>query len=132
MIADSPFVLCTRHFMGSIAVDEVDCKASSLCSGFPFIVSAKGQVYLWKGKGSTPEEVGVARLVAFDMSAGEVQEIDEGGEPELFFEILDGSSEDRASADYWHLKPAHPSYATRLFRIDLESRAKVGFTIGPI
>lgn len=107
-------------------MDEVDCKASSLCSGFPFIVSAKGQVFLWKGKGSTAEEVGVARLVAFDMSRGELQEIDEDSEPEMFFDILDGSSEDRASADYWHLKPAHSSYNTRLFRIDLESRAKVG------
>lgn len=106
-------------------LDEVDCKASSLCSGFPFVVSAKGQVFLWKGRGSTAEEVGVARLVAFDMSGGEVQEIDESGEPDIFFDILDGSSEDRASADYWHLKPAHKSYSTRLFRIDLESRAKV-------
>lgn len=121
-------MLCTRHFMGNIALDEVDCKASSLCSGFPFIVSAKGQIFLWKGKGSTGEEVGVARLVAYDMSADEVQEIDEDGEPDMFFEILDGSSEDRAAADYWHLKPSHNSYSTRLFRIDLESRAKVGFS----
>lgn len=119
-------MLCTRHCMGSVVLDEVDCKASSLCSGFPFIVSAQSQVFLWKGKGSTAEEVGVARLVAFDMSAGDIQEIDEDSEPDMFFEILDGSSEDRAAADYWHLKPSHKSYSTRLFRIDLESRAKVG------
>lgn len=125
MITEYPFVLCARHFMGSIAVDEVDCRASSLCSGFPFIVSAKGRVFLWKGKGSTVEEIGVARLVASEMSKGEVQEIDENSEPDMFFDILDGSSEDRASADYWHLKPAHTSYNTRLFRIDLESHAKV-------
>ncbi|KAH0614048.1 uncharacterized protein H6S33_005934 [Morchella sextelata] len=125
MITENPFVLCARHFMGSIAVDEVDCRASSLCSGFPFIVSAKGRVFLWKGKGSTAEEIGVARLVASEMSKGEVQEIDENSEPDMFFDILDGSSEDRASADYWHLKPAHTSYNTRLFRIDLESHAKV-------
>lgn len=125
MITENPFVLCARHFMGSIAVDEVDCKASSLCSGFPFIVSAKGQVFLWKGKGSTTEEIGVAQLVASEMSKGEFQEIDENNEPEMFFDILDGSSEDRASADYWHLKPAYSSYNTRLFRIDLESNTKV-------
>jgi hypothetical protein len=111
--------------MGNIVFDEVNFKASSLCSGFPFIISLKGKIFLWKGKGSTPEELGVARLIAYDTPGGEVQEIEENKESAMFFDMMDGDAEDRACAHYWHLKSSHKSYATRLFRVDLHSRSKV-------
>ncbi|RPB06167.1 hypothetical protein L873DRAFT_1851083, partial [Choiromyces venosus 120613-1] len=120
-----PYALCGRSCSGNIAFDEVDCSVSSLCSGFPFIVSAKGNVFLWKGKGSTVEELGVARLIAYGMPECEVQEIEEGKEPEIFFDAVEGSAEDRASADYWHLKPSYRSYSTRLHKVDLNSKSKL-------
>lgn len=104
--------------------DEVTFKASSLCSGFPFIISLKGKIFLWKGKGSTPEELGVARLIAYDTPGGDVQEIEDNKEPAGFFDMMEGGAEDRSLADYWCLKPSYKSYATRLFKVDLHSRSK--------
>ena len=122
--ADSSFILCGRNCFGGVAFDEVDMGVSSLCSGFPFIVSRKGGVHLWKGKGATPEEIGVARLVGFEISGGEVKEFTEGDEPDAFFDALGGYSE-IISADYWHLKPSCKKYAARLFKIDLQAQSKV-------
>ncbi|KAF8245365.1 hypothetical protein K440DRAFT_646308 [Wilcoxina mikolae CBS 423.85] len=122
--ADSSFMLCGRNCFGGVAFDEVDMGVSTLCSGFPYIVSRKGGVYLWKGKGATPEEIGVARLVGFEISGGEVKEFAEGDEPDAFFDALGGYSE-IMSADYWHLKPSCKKYAARLFKIDLQTQSKV-------
>jgi hypothetical protein len=121
---DSSFMLCGRSCFGAIAFDEVDMKVSSLCSGFPFIVTWKGGVYLWKGKGATSEEIGLARLVGFENAGGEVKEYNEGEESDAFFSAL-GEYSDRKSADYWHLRPSCKKYAARLFRIDLQAPSKV-------
>lgn len=121
---DNSYMLCGRNCFGGIAFDEVDMEVASLCSGFPFIVCRKGGVYLWKGKGATLEEVGIARLVAFGISGGEVKEFAEDDEPDAFFDALGGYSEFK-SADYWHLRPSSKKYAARLFRIDLDSHTKV-------
>ena len=120
------FMLCGRNCHSGIAFDEIDMNALSLCSGFPYIISHKGAVCLWKGKGATPEEIGVARLVGFEISGGEVKEYAEGEESDGFFDAI-GGFEERSSADYWHLRPSCKKYAARLFRIDLHSLAKVCF-----
>lgn len=117
-------MLCGRKCFGGVAFDEVDMRVASLCSGFPFIVSRKGGVYLWKGKGATPDEIGVARLVGFEISGGEVKEFAEGDEPDSFFTALGGYAE-ITSAHYWHLRPVCRKYAARLFRMDLQTQAKV-------
>ena len=117
-------MLCGRNCFGGVAFDEVDMQVSSLCSGFPFILSRKGGVYLWKGKGATADEIGVARLVGFELSGGEVKECAEGDEPDEFFDALGGYAE-IVSADYWHLRPASKRYAARLYKVDLQSPSKV-------
>jgi hypothetical protein len=122
--ADSSYMLCGRSCPGGVAFDEVDMQVSSLCSGFSYVVCRKGGVYIWKGKGATQAEIGVARLVGFEISGGEVNECTEGDEPDAFFDALGGYSEFK-SADYWHLRPSSKRYATRLFRIDLQARSKV-------
>lgn len=99
-------------------------RVASLCSGFPFIVSHKRAVYLWKGRGATPDEIGVARLVGFEISGREAKEFAEGDEPDDFFTALGGYAE-TTSADYWHLKPVSRKYAARLFKMDLQTQAKV-------
>ena len=125
--AAATYMLCGRRHMGQIAFDEVPFSASSLCSGFPFIVSAtSGRLYLWKGKGSSADELGCARLIGMDLGlTGEIEEIDEGKEPDAFWRAFPTpSSKCSNSATHWPLKAASDKYATRLFRVELESRPK--------
>ena len=122
------YLLCGRQHVGQIAFDEVDFSPRSLCKGFPYIMSARsGKVYLWKGSGSGADELGCARLIGMDLGlTGEIEEIDEGREPEAFWQSFPGGKQDAgtvdgASAGHWHLKPSCEKYTTRLFRIDVEA-----------
>lgn len=124
--ATATYMLCGRRHVGQIAFDEVDFSASSLCKGFPFIVSARfGKLYLWKGSGASADELGCARLIGMDLGlTGEIEEVDEGQEPNAFWESLPGGSRDFTAAgnlQYWHSKPSCEKYATRLFDIDVEA-----------
>ncbi|KAI5784834.1 hypothetical protein FPQ18DRAFT_394942 [Pyronema domesticum] len=129
---DASYMLCGRKCFGGFAFDEVDLKVLSLASGFPFIVRHQGAVFLWKGKGATPEEIGVARLVGVEISGGEVKECAEGDEPDNFFTDALSVPEEKLeksrrvkSANYWAQKPSCKKYSARLFKIDLQSAAKV-------
>lgn len=116
------YMLCGRKHLGQMAFDEVDYSLRNLCSGFPFVVSAPfGKLYLWKGKGSGPEETGAARLISMDLGlTGEFEEVEEGQEPESFFDVFAGSKETNPlmTSDYWQLKPKYDHYRTRLLRVD--------------
>ncbi|KAJ5167286.1 uncharacterized protein N7482_006067 [Penicillium canariense] len=118
------YMLCGRKHMGQMALDEVDYSLRNLCSGFPFVISAPfGKLYLWKGRGSGPEETGAARLISMDLGlTGEFEEVDEGQEPEYFFEDFAGAREGNRllSSDYWRLKPKYDHFRTRLLRVDHE------------
>ncbi|KAJ5578525.1 uncharacterized protein N7459_007489 [Penicillium hispanicum] len=122
--SSSLYMLCGRKHLGQMAFDEVDYSLRSLCTGFPFVISAPfGKQYLWKGKGSGPEETGAARLISMDLGlTGEFEEVDEGQEPEEFFEILTGSREANPlmSSDFWQLKAKYNHFGTRLLRVDHE------------
>ncbi|KAJ6110959.1 hypothetical protein N7486_003194 [Penicillium sp. IBT 16267x] len=122
--SSSLYMLCGRKHLGQMAFDEVDYSLRNLCSGFPFVISAPfGKLYLWKGKGSGPEETGAARLISMDLGlTGEFEEVTEGEEPENFFDDFAGSNEANAllTSDYWQLKPKFDHYRTRLLRIDHE------------
>ena len=122
------YILCGRSHAGQIAFDEVDFEARSLCSGFPFLISAQfGKLYLWKGLGSGADELGCSRLIGMDLGlTGEIEEVDEGSEPDTFWESLPGGkprsipmAEDGVP-HHWHLKPSCDRYSTRLFRVDVE------------
>ena len=125
------YMVCGRRHVGQIAFDEVDFSARSLCSGFPYIISARfGKLYLWKGNGSGADELGCARLIGMDLGlTGEIEEVDEGYESDAFWESLPGGKlQDELKtlkAQHWHLKPSCEKYTTRLFSIDVEpSRPK--------
>ena len=139
--ADTPsssgatYMLCGRRHVGQIAFDEVDFHPRSLCPGFPYIVSARfGKLYLWKGCGSSVDETGCARLIGMDLGlTGEIEEIDEGKEPDSFWEAFPGGeprdslTSTSTQAQNWHLKPSCEKYTTRLFSVDLEApKSKFG------
>lgn len=112
-------MFCGRRFLGQVAFDEVDFAPSSLCSGFPYLITQQGKCYLWKGKGSDVDELGCARLVGMDLSLmGELEEIEEGSEPESFWKDIfggEGPGVRPMSADHWRLKPNYEKYCGRLF-----------------
>lgn len=122
------YMLCGRSHAGQIAFDEVDFDTRSLCSGFPFLISARfGKLYLWKGFGSGADELGCARLIGMDLGlTGEIEEVDEGSEPDTFWESLPGSkprcitTAEDGMPHNWHLKPSCDKYSTRLFSVDVE------------
>ena len=110
--------------MGEMTFDEVDYSLRNLCSGFPYVVSAPfGKLYLWKGKGSGPEETGAARLIGMDLGlTGEFEEVTEGEEPDDFFDVFAGPREaaPHMCQDYWKLKPKYNHFGMRLLRVDHE------------
>ncbi|KAK1779265.1 hypothetical protein QBC45DRAFT_326581 [Copromyces sp. CBS 386.78] len=112
-------MFCGRRFLGQVAFDEVDFAPSSLCSGFPYLITQQGKCHLWKGKGSDVDELGCARLVGMDLSLmGELEEIEEGSEPESFWKDIfggEGPGVRPMSADHWRLKPNYEKYCGRLF-----------------
>lgn len=125
------FMLCGRKHLGQMVFDEVNLSPRNLCTGFPFVISAMfGKLYLWKGKGSSAEEIGAARLIGMDLGlTGEFEEVSEGEEPESFFEVFPPYAEtgDYMDSDYWRLKPNHDCFRLRLLRIDHELGQRTGF-----
>lgn len=118
------YMLCGRKHLGEMTFDEVDYSLRNLCSGFPYVVSAPfGKLYLWKGKGSGPEETGAARLIGMDLGlTGEFEEVTEGEEPEDFFDVFAGPREaaPHMCQYHWQLKPKYNHFGTRLLRVDHE------------
>ncbi|GAB1212231.1 hypothetical protein ATERTT37_001363 [Aspergillus terreus] len=125
------FMLCGRKHLGQMVFDEVDFSRRNLCSGYPFVISAMfGKLYLWKGKGSSAEEVGAARLISMDLGlTGEFEEVAESDEPDTFFDAFthDGEKGDYMRSDYWPLKPNHEHFRLRLLRVDHELGQRSGF-----
>ena len=128
----APAMFCGRRYMGQVAFDEVDFAASSLCSGFPFLIARQGTCYLWKGKGSNVDELSCARLIGMDLALmGELAEIEDGKESANFWSVFgDGGSTagpagKPGSADHWRLKPRYERYAGRLFHSDATHRDQV-------
>ena len=134
---NSTYMLCGRKHVGQIAFDEVPFTAGSLCSGFPYIISAPfGKLYLWKGKGSGHDELGCARLIGMDLGlTGEIEEVEEGNESEDFWNAFPNRKKLLApfGDSYWHLKPSCENINTRLFVIDVETpppKSSSGLTFG--
>ena len=126
------YMLCGRKHLKQMVFDEVDFARRSLCSGFPFVISAPfGKLYLWKGKGSSAEEIGAARLIGMDLGlTGEFEEVMEGEEPESFFEIFNyRDTEDYLRSDDWQLKPNHDRFCCRLLHVNHELGQRSGFWI---
>lgn len=124
----APNMLCGRRYLGQIAFDEVDFSPSSLCSGFPYLITQQGKCYLWKGQGSDVDELSCARLIGMDLALmGELIEVEDGSEPVEFWNIFNGGSK-AGSADHWRLKPNYDKYCGRLFCSDATHRQQVRCT----
>ncbi|WDK16729.1 gelsolin [Colletotrichum graminicola] len=126
----APSMLCGRRMLGQVVFDEVDFSSTSLCSGFPFLITQSGKCYLWKGRGSDVDELSCARLIGMDLSLmGELLEIDDGSEPDTFWAIFNDGTKPH-SADHWRLKPNYDKYCQRLFRSDASAAQQV-YEISP-
>ncbi len=115
------YMLCGRRHLGHVAFDEVELSADSLCAGLPFLISAKfGKLYLWKGRGSNPEDVGCARLIGMDLGlTGEIEEVSEGEEPTGFWESLSTRPGKRMASKTTDKQAEQlHSHAPRLYRIE--------------
>lgn len=123
-------MLCGRQYMGQIVFDEVDLSSSSLCSGFPYLITQQGKCYLWKGKGAGVDELSCARLIGMDLALmGELVEMDEGQEPESFWGFFGGDRKPSlSSADHWRLKPSYEKYCGRLFCSDSAAQSQVRYS----
>ncbi|KAK8126202.1 gelsolin [Apiospora kogelbergensis] len=123
----APRILCGRRYMGQIVFDEVDFLPVSLCSGFPYLITASGRCHLWKGKGSGVDELSCARLVGMEYAlSGELEEIEDGHEPDNFWALFEaGTAAKAGSADHWRLKPNYEKYCSRLFMSDAASKQQI-------
>lgn len=118
-------MLCGRQYMGQVVFDEVDFTPATLCSGFPYVISTSGKCYIWKGKGTGINELSCARLIGMDLALmGELTEVDEGNEPENFWDLFGGNKK-MSSADHWRLKPNYDKYCGRLFCSEAAGRTQV-------
>ncbi|KAI1115005.1 hypothetical protein F5Y14DRAFT_411835 [Nemania sp. NC0429] len=121
----APHVLCGRRYHGHVVFDEVDFTSSALCSGFPYLITQGGRCYLWKGKGSSVDELSCARLIGMDYTlSGELEEVEEGHEPANFWDLFNGANR-FGSADHWRLKPRYDKYGSRLFLSDAASKQQI-------
>lgn len=127
----APHIVCGRQFFGQIAFDEVDYSPSSLCSGFPYLISTRsGQSYLWKGKGCGIDELSCARLIGMDFGlTGEVVEVEDGTEPASFLNIFGNGASIPKSADHWRMKAGYSKYCGRLFCADIAAKEQVSFSL---
>jgi hypothetical protein len=123
----APHILCGRRWSNQIVFDEVEFSAASLCSGFPYLISAQnGKSYLWKGKGSGIDELSCARLIGMDFGlTGEIEEIEDGSEPSSFLAVFGNDAKITKSADHWRMKPNYTKYRARLFCAATGSKSQV-------
>jgi len=123
----APHILCGRKHVGQIAFDEVDYSESSLCSGFPYLISTQsGKSYLWKGKGCGIDELSCARLISMDFGlTGEIEEVEDGSEPPSFWKIFGSGFKMPKSADHWRMKPNYSKYCGRLFCADSAAKSQI-------
>lgn len=120
------YMLRGQRHVGHVAFDEVDLSSDSLCSGFPYLISAKfGKLYLWKGQGCGADEVGAARLIGMDIGlTGEIEEVAEGKEPAAFWECFPGPNPKAAfkSSEIWSMRSMDEKkgFPCKLYRLEAE------------
>lgn len=120
------YMLRGQRHVGHVAFDEVELSAESLCSGFPYLISAKfGKLYLWKGQGCGADEVGAARLIGMDIGlTGEIEEVLEGKEPTAFWECFTGPNPKAAfkASEIWAMRSMDEKkgFPCKLYRLEAE------------
>ncbi|KAK4052397.1 hypothetical protein OIV83_002199 [Microbotryomycetes sp. JL201] len=92
------YTVQARH--GIVFVEERDLSSANLCSGFCAVLSIVGEVYAWRGAGSSSAERQAALEFAESIADGrQVSELKEGSEIAYFWHGLDGL--EYASAPFW-------------------------------
>lgn len=120
------YMLCGQRHAGHVAFDEVELSPEELCSGFPYLISAKfGKLYLWKGQGCGADEVGAARLIGMDIGlTGEIEEVAEGREPAAFWECFPGSNAKSffRPSEIWAMRSMDEKkgFPCKLYQLELE------------
>ncbi|KAL1925542.1 uncharacterized protein VTP21DRAFT_425 [Calcarisporiella thermophila] len=129
-----------RRYIGNgIFVDQIPTNVNYLCSGFSYVISRGGKLYVWHGVGSSSSEKRVAVRVAKRLSmvaclsqdgisltnwhGGQILEVAEGKEPLGFWpQILTRSY---ACKSYWtHKAGLGECYRTRLYQFVRQSDPK--------
>ena len=119
-------MICGRRHLGHVAFDEVDLSPACLCSGFSFLISDKfGKLYLWKGQGRVGDVICAARLIGMDLGlTGEMEEVDEGAEPQSFWETFSSASakKDFKPSEVMSLRSMdqNKGFPSKLYRLELE------------
>ncbi|BFZ62061.1 hypothetical protein YB2330_003140 [Saitoella coloradoensis] len=117
--AGDSFMCIVRRVFGGVACEQVDLHGSQLSSGYAFVVSVIGQVFVWHGAGAHLDEVNAARKIAQEAAQDNTFiEVREGTEPDVFLDALGGEAK-YASASFWAKKPDHENYMVRLYTIEL-------------
>uniref|UniRef100_A0A8C4DT54 Scinderin like a n=1 Tax=Dicentrarchus labrax TaxID=13489 RepID=A0A8C4DT54_DICLA len=75
---------------------EVQPTASSLNTNDVFVLKSPESLFMWKGKGATPEEMAAAKYVA-SLLGGAATEVEEASEPAGFWAALGGKKEYQTS-----------------------------------
>ncbi|XP_034455639.1 adseverin [Hippoglossus hippoglossus] len=89
-------------------IAEVDARATSLNSNDAFLLKmADGRGYLWKGKGSSEEEVNGAKYINKELKCSS-NSIMEGSEPDEFWDALGGKTEYQTSDRLESQTMTHP------------------------
>ncbi|KAG8784351.1 hypothetical protein FRC12_018776 [Ceratobasidium sp. 428] len=115
---------CTRQLGDACFTDEVDFHVANLCSAYSYCITALDAVYVWHGRGSTPNERNLAIAYAKSIAGPEkeVEEFDEGKEDPMFFMLL--GEDPWANADYWKYRAPLGKAAVRprMFCIDAKDK----------
>lgn len=114
-------IKCVNDYVKSL---ELQCRAASLNSNDSFVLLTKHKTYIWYGKGCDAEERYTGKLLAekvdrkmlIGVNGVQVQlvEMEEGNEPDEFWECLGGKGEYASGVELEHLVNERPP---RLFQM---------------
>jgi len=114
--ADNTTMHRVRSVHGVIVINEVDFLITYLCSGFSYVITVLGTIYVWHGRGSLPSEQAAAMSYAQSLLTTELilNELREGDEDEMFWMIL---GDDFRSANYWKFRTEEQGCDPQVYEI---------------
>lgn len=71
---------CAELWKSSISFTQVEATASSLNTNDVFVLKSANSLFVWKGKGASPDEMTAAKYVA-SLLGGTATEVEESKEP---------------------------------------------------
>lgn len=121
----TPRIFSVRKYQSGFAIDEQSLDATSLCSGFVYLIVESLNYHVWIGKGSHSSEKEAAmqfvRELHSSIDGDKILGILEGNESIDFWASLGGKKK-YASSSYWKLKPEFPTYQCDLYTLETNQR----------